>query len=301
MADARDEMLREMAKNRGCRLVKSRRRKPGGDFGMYGLVDPESGREVFGFGDGGLTASGDEIEAWLRKGLLSTWKTSLDVAGDVPAAPVKRVAAGRKAMTTSRSEAPASAAMAKEAKPAAPEDKTRAKAGAEPPVRRRVAAPREEVQRVAVPAPAPPPEPKLRVRDARAQDSGAIAALVREMGVEASETEIAARLGLLLKGNQAPLVAERDGEVAGCLTWSVTPALHRAQPFGRITMIIVARDLRRRGVGKALLEEAAVRMKERGCSLVEAISEIGLDAAHDFFRRLDFERTSYRFARELGA
>ncbi|HEY0044426.1 MAG TPA: GNAT family N-acetyltransferase [Allosphingosinicella sp.] len=297
MADARDEMLREMARNRGCKLVKSRRRKPGGDFGLYGLVDPESGREVFGFGDAGLTASGEEIEAWLRKGLVSTWKSSIEVVEEVAAS----AAAPDPARTPEKKkEAPAKRAATSGPKIAAPAPSPPApEAEAPVPPRRRVAAPREEVQRAPVPTPAPPPEPRLSVRDARAKDAGAIAALVREMGVEASETEIAARLGLLLKGNQAPLVAERDGEVAGCLTWSVTPALHRAQPFGRITMIIVARDLRRRGVGKALLEEGAARMAERGCTLVEAISEIGLDAAHDFFRRLGFERTSYRFAREL--
>ena len=30
----------------------------------------------------------EEIEAWLRKGLVSTWKTSLDVAEEAPAAPL---------------------------------------------------------------------------------------------------------------------------------------------------------------------------------------------------------------------
>ena len=45
-----DDALREMAANRGCKLVKSRRRKPGGDFGRYGLKDAKSGNEVLGFG-----------------------------------------------------------------------------------------------------------------------------------------------------------------------------------------------------------------------------------------------------------
>jgi hypothetical protein len=55
----RDKMLKDMAANRGCKLVKSRRRKAGsGDFGRYGLQDAGSGREVFGFGAQGLlTAS----------------------------------------------------------------------------------------------------------------------------------------------------------------------------------------------------------------------------------------------------
>ena len=81
MADPdRDTMLRDMAANRGCRLVKSRRRTPGvGDYGLYGLKDAASGKDVFGVGDDGLTATPEEIEAYLRRGLVADWKSSLAV------------------------------------------------------------------------------------------------------------------------------------------------------------------------------------------------------------------------------
>ena len=88
MADKdRDAMLREMAANRGCRLVKSRRRKPGGDYGRYGLKDAGSGKEILGFGRNGLTASADDIEDFLRGGATAEWKRSLGVAGKAAAAP----------------------------------------------------------------------------------------------------------------------------------------------------------------------------------------------------------------------
>ncbi|HEY0621561.1 cupin domain-containing protein [Sphingomonas sp.] len=73
MASERDEELRESARNRGLRLVKSRRRKAGGDFGKYGLKDAE-GKELLGFGEAGLTASADEIETYLRGAMRSDWK-----------------------------------------------------------------------------------------------------------------------------------------------------------------------------------------------------------------------------------
>jgi GNAT superfamily N-acetyltransferase len=74
--DDSTDMLREMAEHRGYKLVKSRRRTPGvGDFGHYGLRD-SAGKEAFGFGRDGLTASAEEVEEWLRSGLVSTWKRS---------------------------------------------------------------------------------------------------------------------------------------------------------------------------------------------------------------------------------
>jgi ribosomal protein S18 acetylase RimI-like enzyme len=253
-ADAgRDAALRAMAQNRGCKLVKSRRRTPGtGDYGRYGLKDSASGAEVLGFGDGGLTATPEEIEAYLRGSLVSTWKKSV-------------------------AEAPAAAPGAKRRR----EDKAHAP---EP----------------APPAPPPPaPKPKLAVREALPRDSAAISALVGELGFPNAETDVARRLAALRKAGEPPLVAEEE-EVLGVLTWHVTPALHRPRPVGRITMMVVAKGARGRGVGTALVAEAEARLRSKGCSLIEATSNIELGGAHEFYRRRGFERTSYRFARPLG-
>jgi ribosomal protein S18 acetylase RimI-like enzyme len=73
-----DEALRELAANRGCKLVSSRIRTPGrGDHGRFGLKDAKTGREVFGFGGKGLTALPEEIEAFLRGDAAATWKSSV--------------------------------------------------------------------------------------------------------------------------------------------------------------------------------------------------------------------------------
>src|SRR4051812_19248333 len=82
MADAdRDDMLREMAANRGCKLVKSRRRTPGvGDYGRYGLKDAATGADVLGIGSEGLTATAEEVEAWLRGREMADGKSSLAAA-----------------------------------------------------------------------------------------------------------------------------------------------------------------------------------------------------------------------------
>jgi ribosomal protein S18 acetylase RimI-like enzyme len=252
----RDERLREAAANRGLKLVRSRIRTPGkGDYGRYGLTDAD-GAELLGFGPSGLSANAEEIEAYLHKGALSDWKTSLRSAGAKP-----------------------------------------------PPARKKRSAAEPEPKSARAPKPEPKPEPEpepppLSVRPARPADCEAIAALVRDLGFDSSPEAIGERLAALRKARETPLVAER-GEVIGVLAWHVTPVLHRPRPVGRITMMVVADGERRRGVGRALVEAACEEMRSKGCGLIEVTSNVDLSGAHGFYRRLAFERTSYRFAKAL--
>jgi ribosomal protein S18 acetylase RimI-like enzyme len=69
--------LRDMAANRGCKLVASRVRTPRkGDYRRYGLKDAKTGKDVFGFGKRGLTGTPEEIEQFLRGDAAATWKAS---------------------------------------------------------------------------------------------------------------------------------------------------------------------------------------------------------------------------------
>jgi ribosomal protein S18 acetylase RimI-like enzyme len=80
-----DDALRELAGNRGCKLVRSRIRTPGrGDYGRFGLKDAKTGREVFGFGKNGLAATAEEIADFLRGNAAATWKSSVGAAKRAP-------------------------------------------------------------------------------------------------------------------------------------------------------------------------------------------------------------------------
>ena len=150
---AEDDALREMAANRGCKLVKSRRRKPGGDYGRYGLKDAKTGKEMLGFGPDGLTATAREIKAFLRGGAAASWKSSLrSAAAARPAPPVRKAARAAKTRPSPPVRKSARAAKTRPARAHRPE----------PPRRRRRAAP-----------PAPPPKPPRppKIREARPADA----------------------------------------------------------------------------------------------------------------------------------
>jgi ribosomal protein S18 acetylase RimI-like enzyme len=266
MADGDPEdVLRDMAANRGCRLVKSRKRTPGaGDYGRYGLRDAKSGQDVYGFGAKGLTATAEEIEAYLRGGLRASWKQSLTATPAVPKAGKRK---------------------AHKAAPEKPEA--------------------EKQTRRSPPAPPPPPprapsKPALAVREAAPRDARAISGLLGELGFPVEAADVRNRLTALKKAGEPPLVADEKG-VIGLLSWHVTPVLHRPTSVGRVTMMVVTQEARGRGVGAALLAEAEARVRAAGCALLEVTSNIELGGAHAFYRAQGYERTSYRFAKRFDA
>ena len=261
MADPRDEMLKAMAAHRGLRLVKSRRRKPGGDFGRYGLTDAKTGQDCFGIGRNGLEATADDIEEYLRLGAKADWKRSLGAAGKAAAR-----AKLRKGAETVGQEA------------------------SQPKRQRREPEPEPETE----PEPEPEPEPEVVVRAAKTADAVAIARLI---GLPQAEVKEALRR--LVQSGEAPLIAER-GAVVGCAAWHVMPTLHRGA-VGRITLLNVSDEARRRGIGTMLVEAVEARLADRGCALFEAVSDIELANSHGFFRRHGYERTSYRFAKPSPA
>ncbi len=139
-----------------------------------------------------------------------------------------------------------------------------------------------------------------RVREAQAHDVPTLARLIRALGYDVDDEGIAARLDDLAGEGRAPLIVD-TGQVLGCLTWGITPVLHRPRPVGRITMLVVAEDARGRGFGRLLIEAAEQRFREAGCGLVEVTSNLRRADAHAFYERLGYERTSYRFYRSLIA
>ena len=274
MAD--DDMLREMASHRGFRLVKSRRRKPGsGDYGRYGLTDA-AGKECFGFARTGLTATAEQVESYLRSVESTSWRRSIGATRAPPARKPRAAAA-----TEPAPEPPKPIELQPRKQPAAKPRRSRA---APAPIERDAPPPK----------PAKPP-PLLSIRDAAAGDAAAIDRLLRDLRPVPGAGAGRAGLDDLLGAGEPPLLADRGG-IIGCVAWHVVPTLQHGK-IGRITLILVAEAERRQGLGRALLDAAEARLREAGCKIIEATSDIAIVNAHGFFRRLGYEQASYRFVR----
>jgi GNAT superfamily N-acetyltransferase len=298
MDDAKGDQLRQMAEHRGLKLIKSRRRKAGvGDYGKFGLTDA-SGKALLGIGEDGLTASADDVEEYLRTNALGTWKRSAATMPNAPTRPKPpRQADDAEDDPSVRRKARVKARRSIQALPdelstpsATPEGSEKRQPKSEPkaPLAGRKAAPASD----------PAAEPELSLRPARPADGAALAALLSQLnGISIDETTARLNLQALRKAGGGVLLAELEVPI-GCCAWAIVPTVHRG-PVGRVSAVFVDEDHRRTGIATRLIAAAVGALAEKGCALVEVMSDIEIKNAHNFFRSLKFDQTSYRFARTI--
>ncbi|MFL6761884.1 MAG: GNAT family N-acetyltransferase [Sphingomicrobium sp.] len=267
MSDPRLDELAESARNRGLKLVRSRVRTPGKRrFGKVGLTDA-TGTAVFGMDTKGPTANPDDVEDYLRNLGAKDWGASLDVA------------------VLPRKRKPRRAA-ANDAEPV----REPRKAPAHPPP--------------APPAPPPPPPPPAKpkspkIREAKPSDAARLAELIGTLEHDIDEKTVGKNLVRLKKAGELPLVATLDKQVVGFCGVHRMVAIHRPTPVGRIPILVIAAEARRRGIGRMLVEAAEKWCREAGCQMIEVTSNDRLTAAHAFYRHMGYERSSIRFFKKL--
>ena len=137
------------------------------------------------------------------------------------------------------------------------------------------------------------------VREARPEDALRMVELIAELEFSVDADGVADRLACLAENGEPVLVAEAEGEIIGLLDWHVMITIHRPRLVGRLVALVVADGHRGRGAGRALVEEAERRMRQRGCEKMEVTSNLRLARAHLFYEGLGLERSSYRFAKDL--
>ena len=262
MSDPLLDQLAESARNRGLKLVRSRVRTPGKRrFGKVGLTDA-NGKPVFGMDAKGPNAKPEEAENYLRNLGAKDWGASLDVA-----------VLPRKARPKPSREAANDREPDPESEPAPKKERP--------------------------PSPPPEPAPKPRIRDAKPKDAEELVPLIGLLDHKVDAKAVRKRINQLAKDKLAPLVATLDKKIVGLVGIHRMVTIHRDQPVGRITILVVAEKARRQGIARMLVEAAEQQLKKLGCGMVEVTSNDRLAAAHAFYRHMGYERTSIRFMKKL--
>ena len=142
----------------------------------------------------------------------------------------------------------------------------------------------------------------LRIRDAELSDAAELAALACELGYETTSAEMESRLVSILKDlRYKTLVALNDEKICGMIgAFSASSYLHN-DINGRIIALVVSRESRRRGIGAQLIAAAEKDFAQRGITRVTLTTRFEREEAHQFYEKLGYSRTGFRFAKKLGA
>jgi ribosomal protein S18 acetylase RimI-like enzyme len=89
--------------------------------------------------------------------------------------------------------------------------------------------------------------------------------------------------------NQRLLVGEIDGRIVASLQLTFIPGIaHQGAWRAQVEAVRVARDLRGRKIGEAMMRHVIALAKERGCALLQLTTNKARDDAQRFYRRLGF-------------
>jgi GNAT superfamily N-acetyltransferase len=131
----------------------------------------------------------------------------------------------------------------------------------------------------------------VRIREARAADWRAVAALLAELGrpdvLASPDAEVHARLfeAYLERPDTVALVAERNGAVVGFCDVEFRQWLNFIRPQAWIPDLIVTEAARSAGAGAALLARAEELARSRGCWSMALESATWRERAHAFYER----------------
>lgn len=144
------------------------------------------------------------------------------------------------------------------------------------------------------------------VREAREGDVGAIAALLADDGLGRGRESPGdpaygcAFAAMAAQPGNLYLVAEDEGELIGCLQFTLIHGLSRkGASRAHIEGVRVRADRRGQGVGEALLQAAVARARDLGCSLVQLTTDRRRADALRFYERLGFVASHWGMKREL--
>lgn len=128
-------------------------------------------------------------------------------------------------------------------------------------------------------------------REVQIGDVSFLASLMGQLGYPIGESAMNENIqNYISLPNQKAWVAEKNGEVVGCIAVAITNYFHRQASFLRVITMIVDQKNRRIGVGKGLMSIAEKYALEQRCSHIELTSgahRAGL-GSHAFYQSLGY-------------
>jgi len=138
------------------------------------------------------------------------------------------------------------------------------------------------------------------IRDATPDDAAQVAQLLGQLGYPTTAAQARTRIERLTARDDYTVRVFADGDaLLGAGALQVHPGLELDEPIGLITALIVSDEARRRGVGRALVDDLLDFARKHGCARVNVGSGLHRADAHAFYEGIGFTRSGLRFRKTL--
>ncbi len=142
---------------------------------------------------------------------------------------------------------------------------------------------------------------KVHIRSAKSEDIQAICDLLKQMGYSQPLALIQEKFELLNHDSKSQiLVAEEEGEICGFLSLYFIPQIALQGDFAKICYLCVNENMRSKGVGHLLVQEAEQLAKRHGCDRMELHSGVQRPLAHQFYLREGYVEAPKYFRKALN-
>ncbi|MEO6527322.1 MAG: GNAT family N-acetyltransferase [Gemmatimonadaceae bacterium] len=143
-------------------------------------------------------------------------------------------------------------------------------------------------------------EQPIEIRSADPGDAGALAQLLGDLGYPADPLKLPDRLTRMADaGASTAMVAVIDGQLVGLATVHGRIVLHSEAPVAQLTALVVPREMRGRGIGRALVAESERWAARFGARRLVVTTALHRAEAPVFYERLGFEHTGRRYVKTL--
>ncbi len=141
----------------------------------------------------------------------------------------------------------------------------------------------------------------VNIRLAQWEDTETICHLLKQMGYSQPLKVVEEQFQRLSKDpNAITLVAADDSHVYGILSLYFIPQIALKGDFAKICYLCVDENMRSKGVGHLLVQEAERLARQRGCDRMELHSGMQRPLAHQFYLREGYAEAPKYFRKPLN-
>lgn len=142
---------------------------------------------------------------------------------------------------------------------------------------------------------------KVNIRTAKWEDTQAICDLLKQMGYPQPLALIQEKFEILHSDLKAELlVAEEEDKVCGFLSLYFIPQIALKGDFAKVCYLCVDENIRSKGIGHLLLQQAEQLARKRGCDRMELHSGEQRILAHQFYLREGYIDAPKYFRKKLN-